>query len=148
MAELDGILTAHHKQHEFHTYDDAGHAYFAVDRPAYRVAAANDGWQRIATFFGTTSGTDHVHLHHDPRRRSQGVAKGPGSAWFQVTDATVYVDHPVHADGGAHAEHRLRQPGSRTAARVAVELTAHSARELLAAIQAALADAPVELTAP
>jgi hypothetical protein len=35
-----------------------------------------------------------------------------------------------------------------TARGIAVELTAHSARELLAAIQAALADAPVELTAP
>ena len=56
VAELDEILTAHHKPHEFHSYDDAGHAFFAVDRPAYRVAAANDGWQRIATFYGTHLG--------------------------------------------------------------------------------------------
>jgi hypothetical protein len=27
----------------------------------------------------------------------QGSAKGPGSSWFHVTDATVYFDHPVHA---------------------------------------------------
>jgi carboxymethylenebutenolidase len=24
-----------------------------VDRPSYRVAAANDGWERIAAFFDT-----------------------------------------------------------------------------------------------
>jgi carboxymethylenebutenolidase len=53
VAELDEILTAHGKPHEFHSYPDAGHAFFAVDRPAYRVAAANEGWQRIAAFYGT-----------------------------------------------------------------------------------------------
>jgi carboxymethylenebutenolidase len=51
--ELDQILTAAGKPHEFHSYDDAGHAFFAVDRPSYRVAAANDGWERIAAFFAT-----------------------------------------------------------------------------------------------
>src|SRR4051794_11725354 len=56
VAELDEILTANGKPHEFHSYDDAGHAFFAVDRPAYRVAAANDGWERIAVFFATHLG--------------------------------------------------------------------------------------------
>jgi carboxymethylenebutenolidase len=51
VRELDAILSRHDKPHEFHSYDDAGHAFFAVDRPAYRVAAANDGWERIAAFF-------------------------------------------------------------------------------------------------
>jgi carboxymethylenebutenolidase len=51
--ELAAILDANGKQFEVHRYDDAGHAFFAVDRPAYRVAAANDGWERIAVFFGT-----------------------------------------------------------------------------------------------
>ncbi len=49
--ELEEILGANDKPHEFHRYDDAGHAFFSVDRPAYRVAAANDGWERIADFF-------------------------------------------------------------------------------------------------
>jgi carboxymethylenebutenolidase len=53
VAELDQILTEHDKPHEFHSYPDTGHAFFSVDRPAYRVAAANDGWQRIAEFYGT-----------------------------------------------------------------------------------------------
>jgi carboxymethylenebutenolidase len=54
--ELDRILTEHDKPHEFHRYDGAGHAFFSVDRPSYRVEAANDGWERIETFFGTYLG--------------------------------------------------------------------------------------------
>jgi carboxymethylenebutenolidase len=53
VRELDERLSELGKPHEFHSYDDAGHAFFAVDRPSYRVAAANDGWERIATFFAT-----------------------------------------------------------------------------------------------
>jgi carboxymethylenebutenolidase len=50
---LEQILQENDKSYEFHRYDDAGHAFFAVDRPSYRVAAANDGWERIEAFFGT-----------------------------------------------------------------------------------------------
>jgi carboxymethylenebutenolidase len=49
--ELEQILQGQGSAYEFHRYDDAGHAFFAVDRPSYRVAAANDGWERIAAFF-------------------------------------------------------------------------------------------------
>jgi carboxymethylenebutenolidase len=48
---LERILEQHGKTFEIHRYDDAGHAFFAPDRPSYRVAAANDGWERIASFF-------------------------------------------------------------------------------------------------
>jgi len=41
------------KSYEFHTYDNAGHAFFAVDRPQYRQAAALDGWEKVFGFFGT-----------------------------------------------------------------------------------------------
>jgi carboxymethylenebutenolidase len=54
--ELDEILTREDKPHEFHRYDGAGHAFFAVDRPSYNVAAANDGWERIETFYTTHLG--------------------------------------------------------------------------------------------
>ncbi|MGH3496364.1 MAG: dienelactone hydrolase family protein [Nocardioidaceae bacterium] len=54
--ELEQILRAQGKEFEFHRYDDAGHAFFAVDRPAYRVAAANDGWERIADFYAKNLG--------------------------------------------------------------------------------------------
>ncbi|MEV5413802.1 dienelactone hydrolase family protein [Thermopolyspora sp. NPDC052614] len=40
------------KEHEFHTYPDAGHAFFAVDRSAYRPAAAVEGWKKVFEFFG------------------------------------------------------------------------------------------------
>ena len=77
----------------------------------------------------------------------EGSAKGPGSAWFAVTDATVYFDHPVHA----MAEHTLNidvaDPARGPGARVAVELTAASARQLAAAITEALASAPASLSA-
>ncbi|MCW2942753.1 MAG: carboxymethylenebutenolidase [Actinomycetia bacterium] len=40
------------KEHEFHTFPDAGHAFFAVDRPAYRPPAALEGWKKIFEFYG------------------------------------------------------------------------------------------------
>ena len=58
VAELESILTRLGKPHELHTYPDAGHAFFAVDRPSYRVAAANDGWVRIEGFFATHLGME------------------------------------------------------------------------------------------
>jgi carboxymethylenebutenolidase len=51
VAELDRLLTEHGKDHEFHAYDGAGHGFFATDRPAYRVEAAQDGYRRIGEFF-------------------------------------------------------------------------------------------------
>jgi carboxymethylenebutenolidase len=51
-AELSKVLDDLGKPHEFHTYDGAGHAFFSVDRPAYRPEAANDGWRRIWDFYG------------------------------------------------------------------------------------------------
>jgi carboxymethylenebutenolidase len=57
VAELEAILTEHGKRFELHSYDDAGHAFFATDRPSYRVAAANDGWARITAFFATHLGS-------------------------------------------------------------------------------------------
>ncbi|HEV7896897.1 MAG TPA: dienelactone hydrolase family protein [Planosporangium sp.] len=51
-AELEQTLTKLGKTFEFHTYDDAGHAFFSVDRPSYRPQAAVDGWNRVFDFFG------------------------------------------------------------------------------------------------
>ena len=70
-----------------------------------------------------------------------GSGKGP-SGWFTVTDASVYFDHPVHAP----AEHTLnidfRNPEAGPGARVAVELTAQTARELAEAILRTLDQVP------
>ena len=51
VAKLDAELTRLGKPHEFHSYEGAGHAFFSVDRPVYRVDAAADGWRRIDEFF-------------------------------------------------------------------------------------------------
>jgi hypothetical protein len=76
-----------------------------------------------------------------------GSGKGPEGSWQKVTNATVYFDHPVHA----MAEHTLNidisDPSKGPGARIALELTAASARDLVTAIQEALASAPAELTA-
>jgi carboxymethylenebutenolidase len=52
VGELEQALKAAGKTYEFHSYEGAGHAFFAVNRPSYRVEAANDGWQRIWDFYG------------------------------------------------------------------------------------------------
>ncbi len=80
------------------------------------------------------------------RTSVDGSAKGPGGSWQHVSDATVYFDHPVHA----MAEHTLNidltDPSRGPSSRVAMELTASSARELMSAIQAALDSAPADMT--
>ena len=74
-----------------------------------------------------------------------GSAKGPGGQWFPVTRVTAYFDHPVHA----MAEHTLNvdvaDPSRGPSARIALELTAASARALMAAVEAALDAVPPEL---
>lgn len=74
--------------------------------------------------------------------RVDGSAKGPGGAWFHVTDATVYYDHPVHAMAEHSLNIDLADPSRGPGARVAVELTRESAERLVTAITAALASAP------
>jgi carboxymethylenebutenolidase len=51
VAELEAALVAHDKTFEFHSYEGAGHAFFATDRPSFRPEAASDGWQRIFSWF-------------------------------------------------------------------------------------------------
>ncbi len=51
VAEIDAALAAAGKDHEFHSYDGAGHSFFSVDRPAYRAEAAVDGWKKILDFY-------------------------------------------------------------------------------------------------
>lgn len=52
VAELEAALKAAGKTYEFHSYPDAGHSFFSVNRPAFRPEAANDGWEKIFAFYG------------------------------------------------------------------------------------------------
>ena len=73
-----------------------------------------------------------------------GSAKGP-DGWFRATTASVYYDHPVHAPAGHTLNIDVLAPADGPSARVALELTAESARALAAAIETALAAVPAAL---
>lgn len=66
-------------------------------------------------------------------------AKGP-KGWMSVDTANVYYDHPAHAplDHALGIDFINEAAGGRE--RVAVELSAESARELIKQIEAALAN--------
>ena len=64
------------------------------------------------------------------------------SGWFRVTEGSVYFDHPVHAPYGHTLNIDFLSPAQGPSARVAVELSAESARALMKAIQAVLESAP------
>ena len=51
VAKTEAELKRMGKNYEFHMYKDAGHGFFAVDRPSYRQHAAVDGWEKVLTFF-------------------------------------------------------------------------------------------------
>lgn len=51
-AKTEAALKKFGKTYEFHTYENAGHSFFSVDRPQYRVHAAMDGWKKVFAWFG------------------------------------------------------------------------------------------------
>lgn len=73
-----------------------------------------------------------------------GSGKGR-DGWFALTNATVYYDHPVHAQAGHTLNIDFANPAGAPGNRVAVELTAQSARELVAAIERALDSVPAAM---
>ena len=52
VARIEDALRANGKRYEFHTFENAGHAFFSVDRPNYSVDASREGWKLIWDFFG------------------------------------------------------------------------------------------------
>ena len=77
----------------------------------------------------------------------RGSGKGP-SGWFDLTDASVYVDHPVHAPSTHTLNVDLRNPALGPGARVALELDAVSARTLAQAMLSALDSVPERILDP
>jgi carboxymethylenebutenolidase len=51
-ARLAAALDKLGKTYDFKTYEGAGHAFFNVNRVAYRAEAAMDAWERIFAFYG------------------------------------------------------------------------------------------------
>jgi len=74
-----------------------------------------------------------------------GSAKGP-QGWFGVTSASVYFDHPFHAPFDHTLNIDFADPARGPGARVAVELSAASARRLVESINEALAAAGTAAT--
>lgn len=71
--------------------------------------------------------------------RTDVMAHGKGVPdWIPLTRATVYYDHPVSAPLDHALVIDFVNEAAGPGARVSVELSAESARELLGAIQAAL----------
>lgn len=51
VAKTEEVLKQHKKTYEFHSFDNAGHSFFSVDRPSYRVEAAVEGWKLVFDFY-------------------------------------------------------------------------------------------------
>jgi hypothetical protein len=79
--------------------------------------------------------TEHVRL--------AGSAKGGPGGWRGLGPTTVYYDHPVHAQALHTLNIDFADPDGAPSGRIALELTADSARELVAAIQRALDAVPI-----
>ena len=60
VARMEDELRLHGKEFEFHSFPDAGHTFFSVDRPLYRVEAAKEGWKRIWDFLDRHLGATPV----------------------------------------------------------------------------------------
>lgn len=74
----------------------------------------------------------------------RGSGKGPAE-WISVTEASVYLDHPVHAKCAHTLNVDLINPGLGASARVALELEPETAHQLATAILTALKEAPAGL---
>ena len=77
----------------------------------------------------------------------EGAGKG-ASGWFDATLASVSFDHPVRAQADHSLNIDVLAPAQGPSARVALELTAGSARALAEAILQALDAAPPTLLGP
>jgi hypothetical protein len=74
---------------------------------------------------------------------AEGMAKR-GDAWFPLSHTVVAYDHARHALAGDVITLDFINAGLEPGARAGVELTLHSAKELLAALGRAIAAAELE----
>ena len=77
------------------------------------------------------------------KARIRGSGKG-ANGWFGLQEVSVSYDHPFHAPMEYALNIDFMNQAEGLGARVAVELTAESARALVQAVQSALARAEAE----
>jgi carboxymethylenebutenolidase len=58
VAKTEAELKRHGKTYEFHMYQNAGHGFFAVDRPSYRQHTAIDAWPKVLAWYNKYLSTD------------------------------------------------------------------------------------------
>jgi Family of unknown function (DUF6295) len=75
---------------------------------------------------------------------ADGAGKGEHGEWFKLTHSVVSYDHPHHALLEEAINIDFVNPALGPSARVAVELTLESAKELSAALARAIAAAEIE----
>ncbi len=76
---------------------------------------------------------------------ADGSGKG-STGWFPLSTMTVYFDHPVHAQADHTMNIDFANPDRGASSRVAVELSAQTAVELVRAVAQVLTDVPGDLT--
>lgn len=57
VKRMEEELKRFNKTYAFHSYENAGHAFFSVDRPSYRQHAAVDGWEKVFAWYETYLGS-------------------------------------------------------------------------------------------
>lgn len=80
---------------------------------------------------------------------AQTAASGSGKSaqgWFPLSRLTAYFDHPVHAQFDHTMNLDFANPARGAGARVAVELSARSAVDLIETVAQVLSDVPRDLT--
>jgi carboxymethylenebutenolidase len=51
VAKMEEELKKYNKTYEFHSYENAGHAFFQTEWGMYRPEAATDGWKRVFAWY-------------------------------------------------------------------------------------------------
>ena len=147
------------KNYEFHRYDGAGHAFFNTMRDAYRPEQAHGRLAQSLRLLQSQSGG--VRQPASPRNRGGtdmcsyivekaalvGSAKGR-KGWMKIDTANVYFDHPYYSTLDHVLAIDFTNEGEGGRDRVAVELSADSARALVDRILAALASGEVAHAVP
>ena len=96
VARLDTLLDELGKEHEFHLFDDAGHAFFAVDRPAYRPAAATEGWRLVRDFLGRNlAGGGGIPVHAQAEHTMNIDVANPGRSAGERVAVELTTDSAV-----------------------------------------------------